>query len=237
MEEFNIKGSTLKFLFNKKKEEITINVSHPKSIVSYETSIDLNNFNNSNQIEKNYELIYSYLKKYSNKEINSSENKNESNSSCVNEIKSQESININISKTTVSTETSKENSIPTKSMFSGFGASPLVSNGAPIFSFSTPVPNNNVPPFSFGAQPSNNNESEFGAPSSNNNVSAFGVPFSNRNESAFGAPSQNTGCFGINRNHSNSTQNRDIIFNLDFGVLKMTFSQHNISIFLKEKYQ
>ena len=248
MEEFNIKGSTLKFLFNKKKEEITINVSHPKSIVSYETSIDLNNFNNSNEIDKNYDLIYSYFNKYSNTKINSTEIKNESNSSCSNEIRSQESIDINISNTTVATEIPKENAIPIKSNFGGFGASPLVSNGLPIFSFSTPVPNNIVPPFSFGAPSSNNNESAFCAPSSNNNESAFCVPSSNSNESpfrtqptfgssVFGAPSQNTGCFGTHRSHCNSNQNRDILFNLYFGVLKMTFSQHNISIFLKEKYQ
>lgn len=236
MEEFNIKGSTLKFLFNKKKEEITINVSHPKSIVSYETSIDLNNFNNSNEIDKNYELIYSYFNKYSNTKINSSENKIQLNSSCSNEIRSQESIDINISNTSVATEIPKENSIPIKSNFCSFGASPLVSNGLPIFSFSTPVPNNIVPPFSFGAPSSNNNESAFCAPSSNSNESPFRTQ-PTFGSSVFGAPSQNTGCFGTHRSHCNSNQNRDIIFNLDFGVLKMTFSQHNISIFLKEKYQ
>lgn len=210
MEEFNIKGSTLKFLFNKKKEEITINVSHPKSIVSYETSIDLNNFNNSNDIEKNYELINSYFKKYSNTEINSVEDKN------------------------VSVETTHVNSpdnisLPAKSMFST-----PVNNNNTISPFGAVLQTNNgsINAFGFSTHPSNKNESVFAFEESSNKC-GFGASSSNNScfgGAQFSAPSSNNSCFGV----INNQKQRDIIFHLDFGVLKITFVQHSISIFLKE---
>ena len=225
MEEFNIKGCILKFFFN--NEEIKINVSNSKSIVSYETSIDLNNFNNSNDIEKNYELIYSYFKKYSNTEINSVENKNNSNGSV-------ETTHIN----------SPDNiSLPIKSMFCN-----PVNNSSTEPPFGAVLQTNNGSAFGFGAQSSIKNESVFsfedsstrcgfGAPSSNNSCfggAQFGAPSSNNScfgGAQFGAQSSNNSCFGS----INNQKQRDIIFHLDFGVLKITFVQHSISIFLKER--
>ena len=222
MEEFNIKGCIVKFFFD--NEEIKINVSNLKSIISYETSIDLNNFNNSNDIEKNYELIHSYFKKYSNTEINSVENKNKNNSVETTHVNSPDNI-----------------SLPIKSMFSNpinnsgtespFGAVLRTNNGGPGFLFdnvSSSTKNESV--FSF-EDPST--KSGFGAPSSNNSCfggAQFGALSSN-NSCFEGTQFSNNSCFGS----INNQKQRDIIFHLDFGVLKITFVQHSISIFLKER--
>jgi hypothetical protein len=312
----------VKFLFDKKNEEIKINVSNPKSVVSYERFIDLNNFNNSNDVQKNYELVYSYLKKYPKIEINSteddnknhlSEHENEQNENDTSEDVNNSSEDVNYSSEDVNNSNNLE-TIPreisnTSSTINGmssnnnglvfggpstntnglafgntngFGSS-SINNNEPKFGFGSSSTNNNEPRFGFGSSSTNNNEPKFGfggsstnsneprfgfgaSPTNNNyfdeefsmndRLRAFNILFGNSNgmllnnsiseafdlpssintntrRSIFSPPPTNNRCFG----QSSTRELKYINFSLDFGVLKMTFVQHNICIFLKEKYK
>ena len=322
MEKFSINSCIVKFLFDKKNEEIKINVSNPKSVVSYERFIDLNNFNNSNDVQKNYELVYSYLKKYPKIEINSteddnknhlSEHENEQNENDTSEDVNNSSEDVNYSSEDVNNSNNLE-TIPreisnTSSTINGmssnnnglvfggpstntnglafgntngFGSS-SINNNEPKFGFGSSSTNNNEPRFGFGSSSTNNNEPKFGfggsstnsneprfgfgaSPTNNNyfdeefsmndRLRAFNILFGNSNgmllnnsiseafdlpssintntrRSIFSPPPTNNRCFG----QSSTRELKYINFSLDFGVLKMTFVQHNICIFLKEKYK
>jgi hypothetical protein len=211
----------VKFLFDKKNEEIKINVSNPKSVVSYERFIDLNNFNNSNDVQKNYELVYSYLKKYPKIEINSteddnknhlSEHENEQNENDTSEDVNNSSEDVNYSSEDVNNSNNLE-TIPreisnTSSTINGmssnnnglvFGGPSTNTNGLAFGNtngFGSSSINNNEPKFGFGSSSTNNNEPRFGfgSSSTNNNEPKFGFGSSstNNNEPRFGFGSSST---------------------------------------------
>lgn len=215
MEEFHIKGCLVKFFFDKENEEIKINVSHPKSIVSYETSIDLNNFNNSNVIESNFELIYSYFSNCDEKTSSSNDEKNSNKKRMFEDGPGADSQN----------ESSLNNdrrygfilvgSVPAKSSV------PSISNKNTHLVFPPP-----------DTIPKTPNPTEIKQQQLSTNINPTGCCWGN---------SAQQSSTNIDKDWKNnifkkcSKKKDDIEFHLDFGALKITFVRHSISIFLKEK--
>lgn len=69
MEEFIFDNYTLKISYDDNTNILSFDLSTSKSILSYETKIDLNNFDNSNDVVSNYDMILYFLRKsYKNKD-------------------------------------------------------------------------------------------------------------------------------------------------------------------------
>jgi hypothetical protein len=65
MEEYKIEDYILKTSYNNNTNILSFDLSNERTIVSYHTKIDLNNFNNSNNVKDNYYMIFKYLNKSS----------------------------------------------------------------------------------------------------------------------------------------------------------------------------
>jgi hypothetical protein len=63
MEEFIFDNYTLKISYDDNTNILSFDLSTSKSILSYETKIDLNNFDNSNDVMRNYDMILYFLRK------------------------------------------------------------------------------------------------------------------------------------------------------------------------------
>ena len=73
MEEFKFNDYTLKTIYDDNTNIIIFTLSNTKSIIIYESKIDLNNFNNSNNVQKNYDIILKFLNNSSKYEDNNIE--------------------------------------------------------------------------------------------------------------------------------------------------------------------